>query len=478
MTEALCSRIAGAWRAGEHAFPVCSPATGKTLATVARATADDVDRAVTAAAAAYRARRHAPLADRVGWCVAIAERIEARAEWLAAELAEEHGKTLGEAAGEVAAGARGFRLAGGEAERLNGYIPPVEDPYKRVQVIRQPIGVWALLTPWNFPFNIPIEYLGPAVATASPIVWKPGPTTSRIAVRLVETMLEAGLPEELLQLVLSDEIAVAQRLVTHPEVRAVGLTGGSATGRAVAQAAWDKHLLLELGGNGPVIVCDDADLDTAVPAVAASAFMNAGQVCSAAGRVFVSPKVADDVVAGVADLARGIVVGGPTEPDVSMGPVHLEAVAATMDRHVAEATGLGARVVCGGARIDGRSSRLHYAPTVLDGVPLGSLIDREETFGPLAAFVRVEDDDAMIAAANASPTGLVAAVFTQSLRRAHRYAEHLQCGSVVINDTSNYWELHLPFGGWAGKQSGRGRLGGRHTLEQFTQTKTVSFDIR
>lgn len=478
MNDTLTSFVAGAWSAPAGAFDLRSPATGEPIARVARATAADVDRAVEAAAAAARRRRLTPLADRVAWCTATARLIEERAGALAAELADEHGKTRREAADEVAAGARGFRLAAAEAERLDGWVPPVADPSKRVQVIRQPIGAWALLTPWNFPFNIPIEYLAPAIATASPFVWKPAPTTSRIAVRLCETMLEAGVPEDLVALVLSDEVEVARHLVTHPGIAAVGLTGGSATGRAVARAAWDKHLLLELGGNGPVIVLDDADLERAIPAVAASAFANAGQVCSAAGRVLAAPGIAADLVAGLREAAGAIVVGPPDDPRATMGPVHVESVAATMDRHVADAAASGARVVAGGARLEDRPTRLYYAPTVLDEVPSGGLIDREETFGPLAAVIRHEDDDALLAAANASSTGLVAAVFTESLRRAHRFAEGLESGSVVVNDTSNYWELHLPFGGWAGKESGRGRLGGRQTLEQFTQLKTISFDVR
>jgi len=478
MTETLRSFIAGRWVDDRDHYEIRGPASGALLAHVARATAGDVDRAADAAAAAARNRRHTPLVERTAWCRAVADRIDADAAALAHALAEEHGKPRAEAEAEIAAGALGFRLAAAEAERLDGWIPPVADPHKRVSVIRQPLGAWALITPWNFPFNIPIEYIGPALATASPFVWKPAPTTSRIAVRLLEHLLAAGVPEDLPGLVLSDEVAVAQRLVTHPGIAAVGLTGGSATGRAVARAAWDKHLLLELGGNGPVIVLDDADLERAVPAVAASAFANAGQVCSAAGRILTAGGAADDLVRGLADAAGAIVVGAPDDAATTMGPVHVEAVAATMDRHVEDATGGGATIVAGGARLPGRATPLFYAPTVLDGVGPGALLDREETFGPLAAVVRHGDDDALLAAANASPTGLVAAVFTTSLRRAHRFAEQLESGSVVVNDTSNYWELHLPFGGWAGKASGRGRLGGRTTLEQFTQLKTISMDVR
>jgi acyl-CoA reductase-like NAD-dependent aldehyde dehydrogenase len=335
-----------------------------------------------------------------------------------------------------------------------------------------------VVTPWNFPFNIPIEYLGPAVATGSPVVWKPAPTCARIASRLIELLGEAGLPPGLVNLVLTDDLAVAQTLVTHPGVDAVGLTGGTRTGEAVARAAWNKHLLLELGGNGPVIVLDDADMELAHRAVASSAYTNAGQVCSAAGRVLVAGAVADELADGLTRSAGAIVLGAPQDAGVTMGPVHTEAVAATMDRQIAEALERGATLRAGGRRAAGHPTQLYYEPTVLDGVPPAAQVATEESFGPIAPLLRFADDDALLQAANASEHGLVAAVFTRSLQRAWRFAERLESGSVVVNDTSNYWELHLPFGGRAGRGSGRGRLGGRHTLEEFTQLKTISFDVR
>ena len=217
-----------------------------------------------------------------------------------------------------------------------------------------------------------------------------------------------------------------------------------------------------------------------MPAVAAAAFANAGQVCSAAGRVLATAGVAEELVR----RARGAPPAAsssaaPDDEAATMGPVHVEAVAAAMDRHVADATGGGAEVR-GRRRAASRTGRRRCTTRrrCSTGVAPGALLDREETFGPLAAVIRHDDDDALLAAANASATGLVAAVFTTSLRRAYRFAEQLEAGSVVVNDTSNYWELHLPFGGWAGKDSGRGRLGGRTTLEQFTQLKTISLDVR
>jgi succinate-semialdehyde dehydrogenase/glutarate-semialdehyde dehydrogenase len=299
MTETLTSVIAGRPRPGGDPYLVRSPASGRELAAVAPASVDALDDAVRAARETFMTTRWAGLAERVGWCERVAALIDAQAETLAAELAEEHGKPLHEAAGEVAAGARGFRLAAEAARNLDGYSPPVEDPHKRVVVIRQTRGVWAVLTPWNFPFNIPIEYLGPALATGSPVVWKPAPTCARIAARLTALIHEAGVPPG---------------LVRHEGIDAVGLTGGTRTGDAVARAAWNKHLLLELGGNGPVIVLDDADLELAGRAVASAAFTNAGQVCSAAGRVLVDRTVADALADALAHTAGGSCWARRTRP--------------------------------------------------------------------------------------------------------------------------------------------------------------------
>ena len=319
-----------------------------------------------------------------GWCERAAAAIDAHADALAAELAEEQGKPLHEAAGEVAAGCARLPTGGRGGTRPHGYSPPVEDTAKRVVVMRQPRGVWAVLTPWNFPFNIPIEYLGPAVATGSPVVWKPAPTCARIASRLVGLLNQAGVPPGLVNLVLTDDVAVAQGLVTHRGVDAVGLTGGTRTGEAVARAAWDKHLLLELGGNGPVIVLDDADMERASAAVASAAFTNAGQVCSAAGRVLVADTVADELAEALMRSAGAVVLGAPDGAGVTMGPVHTEAVAATMDRHIADALEHGATVRAGGRRAAGHPTALYYEPTVHRRRAGDRQVAVEETFGPIA----------------------------------------------------------------------------------------------
>lgn len=478
MVETLLSRVGGKLTEQcTEGYDVRSPATASVIAHVGGATPQVVDMAVKVARERFTESRFAGLAERVRWCESTADLIAANAGSLAADLSEEQGKTISEARAEIAAGERGFRLAAECARDLDGFTPPVDDYRKRVVVVRQPKGVWAVLSPWNFPFNIPIEYLGPALATGSPVVWKPAPTCPRIASRLIGLMSDAGVPEGLVNLILTGDVAVAEHLVTHPGIDAVGLTGGTGTGDVVAREAWDKYLLLELGGNGPIVVLDDADLSIAAPAAASSAFANAGQVCSAAGRILVANSVADEFTSSVTEFARHVVVGLPTDPTVTMGPVHAEAVAETMDRHIRDAVERGARLITGGERLRGLPTDLYYAPTVLDGVPEDSQVASQETFGPIAPVIRCQDDDALLAIANSGTHGLVAAVFTESLRRAWRFAERLETGSVVVNDTSNYWELHLPFGGRAGRSSGRGRLGGRSAIQEFTQLKTISFDV-
>jgi acyl-CoA reductase-like NAD-dependent aldehyde dehydrogenase len=466
--------VAGAWRDTGTRWENVGPGTGRVEAVCVRSSRSDVDAAAAAARQAFDQARWAPLAERTRWAERIAAGMEHRGDELARLLAAEHGKPLREAKAEVASGVLGFARAAEWARALEGRVVPVDDPGMRAFTIRQPLGVWAALTPWNYPVNIPIEYLGPAVVTGSPILWKPAPSTTLVAAALMDITLEADIPVGLLQLLPSDEVELAQYLVTHPGVDAVALTGGSATGAAVARAAWDKHLLLELGGNGPVIVLDDADPDLAAQVVASSAFTNAGQVCSAAGRVLVHEGVADQLAEHVTSIAAAQVLGGPFEDGVTMGPVHTADVARTTEAHVGDAISRGAVLVHGGARLAGKPTNLFLEPVVLGDVPLEADINRLETFGPVAPLVRLADDAAILAAANRSDLGLVAAVMTRSVERAFRFAERLETGSVVINATSNYWELHLPFGGWAGKRSGRGRLGGRSTLEEFTQVKTIS----
>ncbi|MFC8511793.1 aldehyde dehydrogenase family protein [Streptomyces sp. NPDC057257] len=473
------SWIAGRPTAADEAFEARSPSTGEVIAQVGRATTDLVDLAVDAAGAAFLEHRRESAFVRAGWCQSAATAIRAHSDFLGRELAREHGKPLAEASAEVLSAADGFDLAAREVLAADGDIPVVRDPNKRVLVRREPLGVWAVITPWNFPLNIPVEYLGPALSTGNAVVWKPAPTTARVAALFHRILVDSSdLPGDLLQLVLTDETKVAQHLVTHPGVVAVGFTGGSATGKAIARAAWDKHLLLELGGNSPVVVLDDAPIEHVARAVASSAFFNAGQVCSAAGRILAPAATAAVLAEAIADHAAALRLGDPLADTTTIGPVHLESGAKRVRSHVKDAISRGARLLTGGDAVSGHATRQFFEPTVLADVPVDAVGFEEETFGPVAAVTSFEDDESLLAAANSGRYGLVGSLFTTRLDRAIDIAERIDVGMVVVNDTSNYWELNLPFGGAPGRDSGRGRLGGKYALAEFTQAKSIVLDIR
>ncbi len=471
--------VGGQWTdpsSGETAL-VRSPVSGEPVARVAAASADDVDRTIALAGEAFEMHRWRTPFERAAEMERVADVIDSRRAQIAEDLVVEHGKPRAEAIGEVASAANGFRLAAAEARRLTGDTIPVEDPRKRVMTFRQPRGVCVAITPWNFPINIPVEYVGPALASGNAVILKPAPTTAGIAALLAECIVEAGVPDGLFSLLTGPSVEMASALVQHPDVVVVGFTGSTAVGHAIARLASGKELVMELGGNGPIVVLDDADRDRTVAAIGSAAFFNAGQSCAAAERILASTRVHDWLVEGLVEYAGKIQLGDPREPATTMGPVNNEGVASKMDAHIADARARGAAVAFGGDRRSDAPTTLYYEPTVLANVPDGAAVTREETFGPIAPVSAFNDDGALLAAANGSSQGLSSAVFTRDLDRAFWFAERLQTGQVTINDSSNYWELHLPFGGWAGKGSGRGRVGGRHIFEAMTQIRSVAFDV-
>jgi succinate-semialdehyde dehydrogenase/glutarate-semialdehyde dehydrogenase len=236
-------------------------------------------------------------------------------------------------------------------------------------------------------------------------------------------------------------------------------------------------MLLELGGNGPTIILDDADLELAVAGTAFGCFSNAGQICQSSERILVHPKVHDAVLEGLVEQARAIRLGHPLEPETTMGPLNNEAVANKVDEHLADAVARGATVVAGGGRRNDFPTRLYYAPNVVDSVPLDSLLATDETFGPVAPVIAVRDADEVMRIANESPYGLCCSVYTGSLSRAFRYAERLQCGVVNVNESAAYWDGRTPFGGYSGKSSGVGRLGGEAVIATMTQLKSIVLHV-
>src|SRR2546426_4713482 len=330
----LQMHIGGRWvdsTSGET-FERVSPVPGRVLGTLPKAGRDDARHAVRDANRARARISGMPVFERAKLCRRIGDSLTDRVDVMAEQLSLEQGKPRAEARAEVLFAADLYRDAGEYATRLAGEMLPSVDPNKRVITLRQPHGVVAVLTPWNYPVGIPSEYLAASVAGGNAVVWKPAPTTSLIAVRLLEAILEAGMPEGVVNLIFGDAEA-GDEIVSNPGTHAVGFTGSSATGNLIAQRAGAKPVLLELGGNGPTIILDDADLEAAVKGTAFGCFSNAGQICQSSERILVSEHVHDDVLHGLVESARAIKVGNPLDPATTMGPLNNEGVAGKMDDH-------------------------------------------------------------------------------------------------------------------------------------------------
>ena len=455
-----------------------SPIDDAEIGSIAWSNRDDAIAAIAAARAAQTSWRAVPLFERARVCKRIATAIRDRHAELAMTLCIEQGKPIGEARFEVGKAADGFDLAADLVRYLEGATIPTEDPNKRVMTFYQPRGVYAVVTPWNFPINIPVEYLAPGIAAGNTIVWTPAPTTSLCAAALVGVMQSVGLPAGVINLVTGAGAVVGDEIVSNRGTDAVGFTGSPATGKRIAERAAGKSLLMEMGGNGPVVVLADADLDRAAAATAAGCFVNAGQVCSSSERIIVHRAVYDEFRDRMLAAAKAVVVGDPRRPEVTMGPLNNATVAAKVADHVADAMQRGAQLLAGGKSPVDMPSSLYFAPTVIGDVPRDSLLNREETFGPVAPLIPVASDEEALAVAGDNRYGLVSSVFTRDLDRAFRFIEAMPTGMVNINDTSNYWELHIPFGGISGKDSGVGRIGGRHTLMAMSDLKTATISLR
>ena len=476
--------IGGRWRrGGAGTAAATSPSSGETFASVAVADPADVDAAVAAAAAAWPAWSGVSPFERAQWCEAVVAAIGGRREELARGLTEDQGKPLAaEAYDEVDELAEYFRMAGEDAKRLAGALPASTSAARRVLVSRVPLGVAGVVSPWNWPYTMGAEIFAPALAAGNTVVWVPAPSTTACSALLAEVIVavcaEAGLPAGVFNFVSGPGPVVGDALVSHPRVAAVGFVGSAATGARVAARSAGKAQILELGGNGPMVVLDDADLGLAADAALEAAYLCAGQSCTAGERFLVHAAVrgefVDRVVAATAERVR---LGDPFDPATTMGPLNNEPTAAKFDRHVADALARGATLRCGGHRAvsSGFATKLYAEPTVIDGVTPDMAIAVEETFGPVVPVVEVRSADEALELTNAAPFGLTAAVFTGDLERGLAFAERARAGWVNVNASTNLWESHLPFGGRSGSVSGRGRVGGRYVMDAFTEPKTIVY---
>ena len=473
--------VAGAWVESESGgrIEATSPATGETIGTVPEGTRDDARRAIAAANAAARDWAGRSAFDRAAAMERVAGIIEERRDELAHTLTLDQGKPLrSESYAEVEELIEYWRMAAGDVRRLEGLMPPSVDASKRVLAYRVPRGVVGVITPWNWPYTMAAEVVAPALASGNTVVWAPASSTSVCSVKLAECVVDAELPAGVFNLVTGPGSVVGDEIAANAGTHAIAFVGSVATGYRVAERAAGKPLLLEMGGNGPLVVLDDADLDAAVEATLAAAFLCAGQSCTAGERFLVHEDVHDEYLDKLAAaVSRVIRLGDPFADETTMGPLNNEGTAAKMDSHVGDAVERGAVLVAGGARARGFPTDLYYEATVLDRVNDEMEVARDETFGPVVPITTIRSEDEALAIIDSSPFGLLAAVFTRDLGRGLRFAEAARAGWVNVNESTNYWESHLPFGGRAGSRSGIGRVGGRFSMETFTELKTVVVNL-
>ena len=463
--------LAGQWHDAASHFPVSNPANGEVLAEIPDLDADAAREAIAAAEAAWPAWRRLPAKQRAALLRSWFELIMHHQEELARLMTLEQGKPLAESRGEVGYGAAFVEYYAEEAKRIAGETLPGHGADKRILVFREPVGVVAAITPWNFPLAMITRKCAPALAAGCPVVVKPAEATPLTALALAGLAERAGLPAGVFNVVTASRpAAIGEVLTTDPRVRKVSFTGSTPVGkRLLAQCADSvKKVSMELGGNAPFIVFDDADLDAAVEGAIVSKFRNSGQTCVCTNRLLVQANVYDAFLDKLAKRVGQLKVGNGLEDGVVQGPLINAAAVSKVEAHIEDALDKGARLVCGGA--PHALGGTFFQPTVIADVTADMRVAGEETFGPLAPVFRFEHDEEAIAMANATEFGLAAYFYARDYRRIWHVMERLEYGMVAVNEGLLSTEL-APFGGV--KESGLGREGSRHGLEDFTELKYV-----
>ena len=459
--------VNGEW-IGEPVDPVTNPATGEELAKVPRLGAAETREAIEHANTAFQSwkRELASTRGRIlrRWYDLIIE----NGDDLATLMTMEQGKPLAEAKGEVTYGASFVEYYAEEARRVYGETIPSHRADSRIIVLKQPIGVVAAITPWNFPAAMITRKISPAVAAGCTVVIKPAPETPLTALALAELADRAGFPKGVINIITGDAPAIGGEMTSNPMVRVVGFTGSTEVGKLLMRQSADtvKRVALELGGNAPFIVFDDADLDAAVEGAMISKFRNAGQTCICANRIYVQDGIYDAFSEKLASEVSKLKVGNGLEVGVNQGPLINQDAVNKVESHVKDAVGLGAEIMMGGQRHE--LGGTFFQPTVLKNVTTKMLVNREETFGPIAALFRFKDEDEVIAMANDTQYGLASYFYARDLGRVWRVAEALEYGMVGIN-AALLGTAEAPFGGV--KESGLGREGSHHGIEEFVEIK-------
>jgi succinate-semialdehyde dehydrogenase/glutarate-semialdehyde dehydrogenase len=468
--------IGGEWRdASGGTLEVEDPATGEAIAEVADATPEDAMAALDAAVAKQAEWAQVPAIERGEILRRAFEKLTERADELALLMTLEMGKPVAESKAEIAYAAEFFRWFAGEATRIHGQYNVAGNGVGRVLTLKQPIGPSIMITPWNFPMAMGTRKIGPALAAGCTIVMKPASQTPLCMLALAQILEESGLPGGVLNIVTSSSSGrTMEPLIRDPRARKLSFTGSTEVGRRLLEQAAEQILKvsMELGGNAPFLVFEDADLDAAVEGALLAKMRNIGEACTAANRFHVAEPVAEEFAKKLADKMGSLKVGRGTEEDVKVGPLINRDAVEKVEELVGDARDKGAKVIVGGHELDGRG--YFYEPTVLGDVPPSARLLEEEIFGPVAPVTSFESEDDAIKAANNTQFGLVAYVFTSNFKRAIRVIEGLETGMVGLNQgmVSN---AAAPFGGV--KWSGIGREGGFEGIEEYLETKYVAVNM-
>ena len=471
--------INGEWLTDTPTFPVFNPATGEEIGQVADGTEQDAARAIDAASAALPAWMNETAYARSAVLYHAYQLMLEKQRELAELMTREQGKPLKASMNEVKYAADFLLWFAEEAKRVYGETIPSARSDQRFLVQKQAVGVVAAVTPWNYPISMLTRKLGPALAAGCTVVLKPAESTPLCAIAVFKILEEASLPAGVANLITArDPKPIGEVFCTHPAVRKLTFTGSTAVGKHLAQACAPqlKRVSMELGGHAPFIVYDDADPVHAAKGVSLVKFLNTGQACISPNRIFVQRRILDPFLETLQDRVSGMQAGDGMDPANSIGPLINEAAIGKVDRQVRDAIGQGATLLAGGSRLTegGLHRGCFYGATLLSNVTPEMLIYREETFGPVAAVVPFDDEDDVIAMANATDYGLAAYIYTQNLARALRTFEQLQFGIIGINDI-NPTSAAAPFGGM--KESGLGREGAREGIEEYLETKLGGLSI-
>ena len=480
--ETFNNLIDGEWRPAKsgETFERRNPATGALVATFAKSDAADVNAAVAAAKRAFETWRLYPAPKRGEVLFRAAQMIADRKDELAREMTEEMGKVLTETKGDVQEAIDMAFYMAGEGRRLYGQTTPSELREKFNMSVRRPIGVCGVITPWNFPMAIPSWKMLPALIAGNTIVFKPATNTPRSAIRFVQILNEAGVPDGVINVVLGTGSAVGDAIVDHPDVPLITFTGSNATGTtvAVAGARRNKRVSLELGGKNAVIVMDDADLDLAVDGIIWSAYGTSGQRCTAASRVVAQRGIHRKLVERLAERAEALTLGNGLDPKVDVGPIVTGKQLERIEQYVAIGQQEGATLVTGGSRATngGLGDGYFLQPTIFDNVAPTMRIAREEIFGPVSSVIPVDDLDEAIDVVNGVEYGLSASIFTASVNNTFRAMQDIHTGLLYVNAGTIGAEIHLPFGGTKGTGNGH-REAGTAALDFVTEWQSIYVDF-